>query len=73
MAKRKMTNKDITQSMRDELVSIRQVTIDGKPAAICGRLLDFPYITSLDMSISVEFSWVAVWRIVNEKQGKFNS
>jgi hypothetical protein len=73
MAKRKMTNKDITQSMRDELVSIRQVTIDGKPAAIGGRLLDFPYVTSLDMSISVEFSWVAVWRIVNEKQGKFNS
>jgi hypothetical protein len=67
-------NEDITQTMRDELVSLRGITLDGEPAAISGRLCDFPRIIVLDKPhIQVEFSWLAVYRTVTQRDGKFKT
>ena len=32
-------------------------TLNGKPAIICGRLLDFPSVAALDGSVRVEYAW----------------
>lgn len=61
----------ITQEEKDKLVST-PVYLDGKPARICGSLLDFPVVRRIDIAMSVEFSWGAVKRIV-ESDRKFKS
>jgi hypothetical protein len=67
-------NEDITQAMRDELVGLRGITLDGEAAAITGRLCDFPRIIVLDKPhIQVEYSWMAVYRTVTQRNGAFKS
>lgn len=41
-----------------------EVTINGKPAAIGGVMLDYPVVTALDGSVSAEWAWETVARIV---------
>lgn len=53
----------ITQEEKDKLISI-PVYLDGKPAKITGRLLDFPVVRILYTTTSVEFAWETVKRIV---------
>ncbi len=47
-------------------------TLNGKQAVICGRLNPFAVVRALDGSISAEFSWQAVSRII-EKGGNFHA
>jgi len=46
------------------------ITLNGKPAAIAGRLLPFGWICALDRSEKYEWSWEAISRTVN-RDGKF--
>lgn len=49
------------------------VTLDGKPARITGRLMDFAKVSQIaDWWVSAEFCWATVQRIV-EKGGAFKS
>lgn len=44
------------------------VTLDGKPARVGGAFLRYPKVTTLDLSQTIEFSWGAVKRIMeNDK------
>ena len=61
----------ITQKDKDDLAG-RLCTIDGKPATISGRLLEFAVVGSFDRTTKAEFSWEAVKRIM-AKNGKFSS
>ena len=47
-------------------------TLDGKPATVCGALLDYAVVRSLDGLRGAEFSWTANKRILS-KGGKFKS
>lgn len=59
-------------SIRDKW-SGQSCTLDGKPAKVTGRLLDFAVISPLDHKIGqVEFSWAAVDLIMSHN-GKFSS
>jgi len=41
-------------------------TYQGKPAKICGRLLDYGTVAPLDPSVpSIEYSWEAIDRVMN--------
>lgn len=50
---------------RLDLIS-RDVTLDGKPAIITGRLCEFATVVTLDRSISAEWTWLAAHRIVHQ-------
>jgi hypothetical protein len=47
------------------------VTLDGKPAKVCGRLNDFATVRS--DSNSAEFSWYAVRTVIENRNGEFSS
>lgn len=50
-----------------------ELTLDGRPARICGRELDFPYIAPRGRGdLGVCYSWQAVARIV-DAGGAFKS
>jgi len=40
------------------------MTINGEPAVLCGRLLDFPVVRSLDGVYHAAFAWKTVERIL---------
>lgn len=50
-----LTNAERTALM--EQFEINHGTINGRPACIVGRLLDFPRVVALDNSVNVEWSW----------------
>ena len=65
----------ITQKMKDEIMEtakIRGCTLDGKPAKVIGRRLDFAVVAMIDRLHGVEYSWPAVKRIL-DNDGKFSS
>lgn len=50
----------------------REVTLNGEPAFISGRLLPYAVIHYANMPhISIDYSWQTVERIVNECNGEF--
>ena len=62
----------VNQLLKDQIfekAQLMDLTLDGLPAKLVGRLLIFPIITN-DIS-SVTFSWPAVDRILNNG-GHFN-
>lgn len=56
---------------RTELCATR-VTLDGKPAVISARLMRFAKVSQLNSSLSCEFAWETVDRVVL-KGGNFKS
>jgi hypothetical protein len=55
----------ISQAEKDRIFDMAKfinVTINGEPARVCGRLLDFPVVTS--GLYHAEFSWPAVERVL---------
>ena len=58
------------QSRREACAS--RVTIDGRPAVITGAREPFAHVRSLDGVSDVEFSWVAIARVL-DKGGAFRS
>lgn len=64
----------LTYNERWELCQERNVTLDGKPAAICGARLRFASVRRLHTTaLSVPFAWETVQYIVENKNGKFKS
>jgi len=63
--------KRMKQSQIDRLVG-QDVTLDGKPARIYGRLLDFAIVAELGNGPSVEFAWSTAQHIL-DKGEKFKS
>jgi hypothetical protein len=61
----------VTQEFKDNAMDI-MVTLDGHPAAIRGRKLEYAIVGALDTPLSVEFAWATVKRVV-DKDGKFRS
>lgn len=57
---------------RDALIAAK-VTLNGQPARIAGRRLDFPRVTNIKTGESYEWSWNACEHIVNNKGGRFVS
>ncbi len=66
---RSLKKKVISQAEWDDLIT-KPCFLDGKVAAIKGRLLEFPFVCSVDKQ--VEFSWKVIERIIN-KGGCFQS
>ncbi len=54
------------------MIAIPDITLDGKPAKITGRLNDFATVSELNGPVRVEFAWPTVRRIV-ARDGKFRS
>lgn len=48
-----------------------ECTLDGEPARIVGRCLDFPLVRT--RKHDVEFSWQAVDRVMREHNGEFKA
>lgn len=49
-----------------------KITLDGKPATIGGRLLNFAIVGTVDGSQKYEWAWETVQKILNDG-GKFTS
>jgi len=64
-----MKYKELTQVEKDELVGTK-CFLNGKPAQIYGRLLDFPIVAQINNLLEVEYTWKTVQRIIND-DGKF--
>lgn len=61
----------MTVNERTKYIEMTNATLNGKPARITGRLLDYAVIGQIDNpDIKVEFSWDAVRRIM-ERDGRF--
>ncbi len=58
---------------RRELCELKHLTLNGKPAQLSGALLRFPIVTDRETGLSCEFSWVAVYNIIENRNGKFRS
>ncbi len=44
-------------------------TLNGAPAVVCGRYLDFAYVAALDGSgVRAEFSWETLRRLVRAEK-----
>jgi hypothetical protein len=56
-----------------ELVHTQGVTLDGEKAVIIGVKEDFATVAILPNGYGFQWSWEAVKRIVEEKDGKFTS
>lgn len=56
---------------RDELVNTA-VSLDGRPASIAGRQLDYAVVATLDGSMRHEWAWSTAARIV-ARGGEFRS
>lgn len=54
----------IFDSVKNYILAGGMITLNGEPATIAGRVLDFPVIRSLESHTSAEFSWSAVARIL---------
>lgn len=52
-----------TDAARDELVNTA-VTLDGRPASIAGRQLDYAIVATLDGETRHEWAWSTAARIV---------
>lgn len=48
-------------------------TLDGKPAKICASPDGFASVGHLNGPLALDWSWEAVQRIVDTKQGQFKS
>jgi len=48
-------------------------TLNGEPARISGYRNDFATVTQLDSGLSAEWSWPAVRRIVEQRDGAFKT
>lgn len=63
--------------LKDRIDLVQQtdvaVTLDGKPAVIAGYRNDFAGVHTLDGKTRVEFAWPTVWRIVTQREGRFQS
>ena len=44
----------------------RDVTLDGEPAVILGGRLDYAYVCVVNSPLTVEFSWAATRRILDQ-------
>ena len=54
---------EVTQAMKDAMVERRDITLNGKPAKITGRLMPFAMVSTLDMDgESFEYCWLAAQR-----------
>ena len=56
----------ITQDEKDEIMlnnTFVNITLNGEPARIYGRKLDFPFIAQVQGNLKAEFSWAAIERI----------
>ena len=60
----------ITQEMKNNFI-LENVTLNNKPAIICGRLNDFATVAVLQGEEHAEFSWEAVDRIIKNNKGEF--
>lgn len=49
-----------------------EITLDGEPAVIGGRLLKFGFVGTLNGSKRFEWSWAAIERVLNSG-GQFKS
>ena len=61
----------VTQDEKDFFVDNAKVFLDGIPARVLGRKLDFPIIAT--NKHDVVFSWQAVKRIIQTKRGHFKA
>jgi hypothetical protein len=58
---------------RQEICDRRDLTLNGKPARLFGAALRFPQIVDNETGLSCEFSWVAVYNIIENHNGAFRS
>ena len=59
--------KDLTQKQKDDLVLTSYMigcTLNGQPAKVIGRLMQFPMVVERDGPLAVEYSWQAVARVM---------
>ena len=55
-----------TQAQKDEIMLNNlfvNISLNGEPAKIYGRKLDFPFIAQVQGNLKAEFSWAAIERI----------
>jgi len=62
----------ITLADRYEMINTA-VTLNGKPAVICGAKMKFPHVVTLDGLTRVEYAWSAVRHIIQNKAGAFKA
>ena len=68
-----MKYSELKQTEKDELVELSskgKCFLNGEPAKIYGRQLDFPIVAQFDGPLEAEFSWTTAQRIMN-RDGKF--
>lgn len=51
----------------------RDCTLDGKPATIQGRLLDFGIVAQWPQGLRVEYAWSTIAHVVENNDGAFQS
>lgn len=54
----------MTQEEKNQLCEYK-ITINGKPAKIVGRLLDFPFVAEVDGPLASVFSWKTIARVIS--------
>lgn len=55
---------------REELVA-QEVTLDGRPAVIAGRLNPHATVAQIPGGLTIEVAWPTVERIVADRGGRF--
>ena len=62
----------ITQAERDAIVDRRDITLNGMPAKVIGRLERFPRVATLSVNgLSLEYCWQTVKMVCDHDGGAF--
>lgn len=72
MSERSYCN-DTVLAERQALCERRDLTLNGKPARLFGAALRFPQVVDNETGLICEFSWVAVYNVIQNCNGEFRS
>jgi hypothetical protein len=50
-----------------------RVTLNGKPAKVCGAQLPWAFVVTLDSRLSAEYAWNTVQHVIDNLGGKFKA
>lgn len=51
-----------------------EVTLDGKPARVIGRLNDFGTVAQIGRGgVTADYAWETIRRVIDERDGRFAS
>jgi hypothetical protein len=66
-----MKYRELNQKEKDILVG-SECFLNGKPARIHGRRLNFPIVAQIDGPLAIEYAWKTTQRILN-RDGQFKA